>query len=72
MSYRFIVRTAGGLSSPATDDFVYLRRFKYQTLKNYMNRPSLENPTTFLGYSFAKISLSVSFALLAFILFVTA
>ena len=72
MSYRFIMRTAGGLSTPATDDFVYLRRFKYQTLKSYMNRPSLGEPSTFLANSFAQMTLSVSIAVLTIILFVTA
>ena len=35
LSYRFILRTDGGLSTPAGDDFVYLRRFKYTTLATY-------------------------------------
>jgi Glycosyl hydrolases family 16 len=36
-SYRFILRTDNGLSTPGTDHFVYLRRFKYQTLQTYQN-----------------------------------
>lgn len=31
-SYRFILRTDGGLATPGSDDTVYLRRFKYTSL----------------------------------------
>jgi hypothetical protein len=34
-SYRFILRTDNGLATPGSDHFVYLRRFKYQTLQTY-------------------------------------
>ena len=43
-SYRFILRTDGGLSTPASDDFVYLRRFKYTTLETYKASPTLGSP----------------------------
>ena len=43
-SYRFILRTDGGLSIPATDDFVYLRRFKYTTLETYNASPTIGSP----------------------------
>jgi hypothetical protein len=35
LTYRFILRTDGGSATPAGDDFVYLRRFKYTTLSTY-------------------------------------
>lgn len=36
MTYRFILRTDAGLDTPAGDIYVYLRRFKYTTLKSYL------------------------------------
>lgn len=67
-SYRFILRTDGGLATPASDDTVYLRRFKYSTLQTYLNNPLLGQPAV---QDSAMSGLKITLLVLASTIFVS-